>query len=110
MGGIFSALGVITPSIIIITIIATVLTNFLHIEAVNHAFAGIRAAVAALVIVTIIDMYKKSIVDWVCIILYIGSFVISVFTSISPVFIVLVSAVVGLLLGTRMSERKKRDK
>ncbi|NLF35859.1 MAG: chromate transporter [Clostridiaceae bacterium] len=110
LGGIFSALGVITPSIIIITIIATVLTNFLHIEAVNHAFAGIRAAVAALVIVTIIDMYKKSIVDWVCIILYIGSFVISVFTSISPVFIVLVSAVVGLLLGTRMSERKKRDK
>ncbi|MFA5342081.1 MAG: chromate transporter [Clostridia bacterium] len=110
LGGIFSALGVITPSIIIITIIATILTNFLHIQAVSYAFAGIRVAVAALVIVTIIDMYKKSVIDWLCIILYIASFLISVLTSISPVFIVLGSAVTGLVLGTRMQERKVRGK
>jgi chromate transporter len=110
LGGIFSALGVITPSIIIITIIATILTNFLHIEAVGHAFAGIRVAVAALVIVTILDMYKKSVIDWLCIILFIASFILSVFTSISPVFIVLGSAITGLVLGTRMQERKERKK
>jgi chromate transporter len=110
LGGIFSALGVITPSIIIISIIATILTNFLHIEAVGHAFAGIRVAVAALVIVTILDMYKKSVIDWLCIILYIASFILSVLTSISPVFIVLGSAITGLVLGTRMQERKERKK
>jgi chromate transporter len=110
LGGIFSALGVITPSIIIISIIATILTNFLHIEAIGHAFAGIRVAVAALVIVTILDMYKKSVIDWLCIILYIASFILSVLTSISPVFIVLGSAITGLVLGTRMQERKERKK
>lgn len=110
LGGVFSAIGVITPSIIIITIIASVLTNFLHIPAVNHAFAGIRVAVAALVIVTIIDMSKISIIDWLCIVIYVASFGISVFTPISPVFIVLASIVIGLVLGTRMRERKLRNK
>ena len=110
LGGIFSAIGVITPSIIIISIIAAVLTNFLHIPAVNHAFVGIRVAVAALVIVTIIDMYKISVIDWLCIVIYVASFAVSVFTSISPVFIVVASALIGLVLGTRMRERKLRDK
>ena len=105
-GGIISALGVATPSIIVITVIAAVLTNFLHIKEVAYAFAGIRVAVAALVIVTIVDMYKKSVVDWLCIILYIASFLLSVLTSISPVFIVLGAGITGLVLGTRMRERK----
>lgn len=106
LGGIVSALGVATPSIIIITVIAAVITNFLHIKEVSYAFAGIRVAVAALVIVTIVDMYKKSVVDWLCIILYITSFLLSVLTSISPVFIVLGAGITGLVLGTRMRERK----
>jgi len=105
-GGIISALGVATPSIIVITVIAAVLTNFSHIKEVAYAFTGIRVAVTALVIVTIVDMYKKSVVDWLCIILYIASFLLSVLTSISPVFIVLGAGITGLVLGTRMRERK----
>ena len=41
-GAIAATLGVISPSIIIILIIAAVLTNFAENEYVQHAFAGIR--------------------------------------------------------------------
>lgn len=41
-GGIIATLGFITPSIVIITIIGTLLENFAHIEIVQNAFSGIR--------------------------------------------------------------------
>ena len=45
VGGIVTTLGVISPSLIIITVIAALLSNFMDILWVQHAFAGIRVAV-----------------------------------------------------------------
>ena len=45
LGGIIATLGMIFPSLVIITVIAAFLSNFAHIPAVIHAFAGIRACV-----------------------------------------------------------------
>lgn len=110
LGGIVATLGVVTPSLIIITIIAALLSNYAQIDAIKHAFAGIRVAVAVLVIITIIDMFKKSVVDWLCLIIFALSFVISVFTDISPVFVILAAALSGLLFGTRMKNMKEDRK
>ena len=44
-GGIVATLGVVTPSIIIISVIAAVLTNFQDIPVVQHALSGIRISV-----------------------------------------------------------------
>jgi chromate transporter len=41
-GGIFATLGLVLPSLVIISVIAAGLENFAHIAAVQHAFAGIR--------------------------------------------------------------------
>ena len=49
IGGFLATLGVVMPSLIIISIIAAVLNNFAEIEAVQHALAGIRVAVVVLV-------------------------------------------------------------
>lgn len=49
-GGIIATLGFITPSIVIITIIGTLLENFAHIEIVQNAFPGIRICVSVLII------------------------------------------------------------
>ena len=51
-GGLFATLGVISPSIIIICLVATVLKNVLHYPAVIHALSGIRIAVCALMLNT----------------------------------------------------------
>ena len=48
-GGIVATLGLVFPSLIIITLIAAFLRNISELEAVQNAFAGIRACVCVLV-------------------------------------------------------------
>lgn len=98
MGAIAATLGVILPSLIIITIIAAALQNFMQYKIVQHIFAGIRVAVAVLIINAVITMGKKAIVDRLCAVLAVISFSVSVaFPSVSPVFIVLAAALTGIV-------------
>ena len=56
VGGIVATAGVIFPSVIIISIIAAFLKNFADLAIVQHAFVGIRVAVAVLVTSAIIKL------------------------------------------------------
>jgi chromate transporter len=96
-GAIVATAGVITPSLIIILLIASVLENFMHLEIVNHAFAGIRVAVAALIVQAVIKLSKTSVVDWICVGLAIASFLASFVLNASPIFIVLAAGLVGVI-------------
>lgn len=97
LGAVCATLGVVLPSFIIITLIATLIQNFMQYTIVQHIFGGIRVAVAVLIINAVITMGKKAITDKLCALLAVLSFVISViFKSISPVFIVLAAALVGI--------------
>ena len=49
LGAVLATLGLITPSIIIILIIASVLTKFRENKLVNHAFYGLRPASTGLI-------------------------------------------------------------
>ena len=60
-GAVFATLGVIFPSVVIITIIAAFINNFADLWYVQSAFSGIRVAVIVLILNTIISMWKKSI-------------------------------------------------
>ena len=71
LGGISATLGVITPSIIIVGIIAAFLHGFQDYEVVQWAFAGIRAAVVALIINAVWKIAKKSLVDIFAVIIFI---------------------------------------
>ena len=69
IGGIVATLGVIFPSIVIILIIATFLQNFADLAIVQSAFAGIRVAVVALIITTVVKLIKSSIKDYLGVII-----------------------------------------
>ncbi|MDU2354630.1 MAG: chromate transporter, partial [Anaerococcus sp.] len=60
LGGIVASLGFITPSIIIILIIANFLEKFADIVWIQHAFAGIRVGVSALVFYSVLKMVKSN--------------------------------------------------
>lgn len=95
-GAIAATLGVVLPSLIIISIIASVLQNFMQYQIVNHIFGGIRVAVAVLIVNAVITMGKKAIADKFCLVLAVISFLVSlIFPSVSPVFIVLAAALLG---------------
>lgn len=101
LGGIIATLGVVFPSICIITVIAAFLTNFADIPAVKHAFNGIRACVCVLIFDSVIKLGKKSIVDFRCVIIFLVILGLSLFTPLSPALLVILAGVAGFIVMPR---------
>ena len=99
IGGIVASLGFISPSIIIISIIAKFLQSFSHLAIIQHAFAGIRVAVCALVFYSVLNMIKKDANTGLKFMVFILTFVAIGFLSISPIVVVITVGVFGILLG-----------
>ena len=98
LGAVAATFGVVLPSLIIITAIASILQNFMEYTIVKHIFGGIRVAVAVLIVNAVITMGKKSVKDVICATLAVLSFAVSmIFPDLSPVFVVLAAALVGLV-------------
>lgn len=105
LGAIIATLGVVFPSLIIITVISMFFEYFQDYTIVQHALGGVRVAVAALIVHTITKMWKQSIKDWLGILLFIFSFIAVAFSDISPVIII----ILGGIIGTNKNMRKKAD-
>lgn len=105
-GAIFATAGCVFPSLCIIMVIAAVLTNFAHLPVVQNAFGGIRVVVGVLIINAVSGMWKKSVVDKLGIILAIISFVVATFVDISPVWLVLLGAVIGIVVKSFQAKEK----
>lgn len=97
LGGISATLGVIFPSVVIITAIASILNNFSDYPIVQHAFAGIRIVVAALVLNVVIKMYKSAVVDWIGITIFIISLFLGLILSLSPIIYIIAAAIIGII-------------
>ena len=97
IGGIIATLGVVFPSLVIITLIAGILTNFADIPAVKHAFAGTRVCVCVLIFNAVTKLWKKSVTDKVSLVLCLLVFILSVFLDISPAIFVILCAAAGIL-------------
>ena len=106
LGGVVATLGVVFPSLVIITVIAGVLTHFADIPAVKSAFAAIRVCVCVLIFNAVLKLWKGAVKDKAGLCLFLLVFLLSIFLDISPVFYVLVCAVAGILF-TRWGVRGK---
>jgi chromate transporter len=65
---------------------------------VRHAFTGIRVAVGALILDTVIKMVKGVFKNWKALIIYVIAFALSFVWNVSPVLLVVASGVTGLLV------------
>ena len=106
LGGIAATLGVVFPSLVIITVIAGVLTHFAEIPAVKSAFAAIRVCVCVLIFNAVLKLWKGAVKDKAALALFLLVFLLSIFLDISPVFYVIFCATAGILL-TRWGVRGK---
>lgn len=98
-GAIFATLGIVAPSLVIITIIAALLSNFADVPAVQNAFAGIRVAVCVLILNSVVKLLKKSVVDGLTLGIYIVVFIGSVLlSSVSPVLFIVAAALLGIIV------------
>jgi len=97
-GGIMATLGVVFPSLVIITVIAGVLSNFADIPAVKSAFAGVRVCVCVLIFNAVVKLWKKAVPDKAALVLCLSVLVLSMLFDISPVVFVILCAAAGILL------------
>lgn len=107
LGGIVTTLGVVFPSLIIISLLAGVIEAFSHIVWVQHAFGGIRVCVCVLICNAVVKLYKKAVVDRLTLLIFLAVAAGSYFANISPVFFVVIAAVLGILLADRMGRSEK---
>ena len=105
LGGIVATLGCVTPSIILISIIATFLNNIADIPVVKHALNGVSIAVCVLMSKSVYSLLKSSIKDIYCVFITVAAFVCSYYLSISSVIIVFVAALIGIGLGKAKQTR-----
>ena len=107
IGAVAAVLGMLFPSIVIITSLATVLQLFQDNIYVQKAFGGIRIAVCALIASTVINLAKKTIRSMVAAIITIATFCLEIFLNASPVIIVASTIAFGLIMYFANREKKQ---
>ncbi len=118
LGGIVATLGVVFPSVVIITVIAAFLRSFAHIPAVNHAFNGVRAAVVALIAASVLKLGKSTVKNVPTAVIFAVVLLLSVFDKqlealfpavsflFSPVTYVLLAGIAGFCLNYKKGGKK----
>ena len=100
-GGIVATLGVVFPSLVIISILAGLISNFAHLAWVKNAFAGIQVCVCVLIFNATVKLMKKSVVDQRTAVIFLLVLVASVLLNLSPIWFVITAALAGVLLKNR---------
>jgi chromate transporter len=98
IGGIVATLGIVFPSLIIITALAGVINSFSHLAWVQHAFAGIRVCVCVLIFNAVVKLFKGSVKDWAAGLIFLAVLAAALLTDLSPVIFVAAAAALGIVI------------
>ncbi len=96
VGGIVATLGVITPSVIIILLIANLISGFADYPLTQHIFSGIKICVSALIISAILKLWKSGIKDKYTFAIFLLMLLLSTVFKLSPVVLILIAGILGL--------------
>lgn len=105
IGALIATLGMIIPSLIIITLIAAFLKNFADYPTVQHAFNGLRACVCVLIFDSVVKMVKKSVTDIFCLIVFLTVIILSITNILSPAILVVLAGISGFLVKNFIRKR-----
>ena len=105
IGGIITTLGVITPPLLIITALASILDVFTHNDILIHAFAGVRLAIAALILNAIFNFRKAGIKNIYGEVIFWLTLAVTLVFNISPVVVVVIVILIGVLKELRTKNK-----
>ena len=105
IGGIFATLGMVTPSLVIIMILASLINSINDFPIIQKALKGINVAVAALLTSTIINFMKKTIKKFTNAIFMMISFLLVFVFKLPSFWIILFALLIGVVL-TYLEKKK----
>ncbi len=98
-GSVAAVLGAATPSVIIILIIAMVFNNIMEYPVVQYVFDGIRPAVVALILYSIIKLGKSAkILEYFNWVVALAGFAAVAFLGLHPIAVVICAALYGIFI------------
>ncbi len=107
-GGVVATLGVITPSLIIMSIAAGVINSNMENENIEHVFSGIRLVAIALILNTVILLIRRNMRDVFSVIAFLTALAITVFLGASPIQVVIMAAIMGILHSLLVKRRMSK--
>lgn len=96
-GGIIATVGLMLPGVCLMLLISLFLRRFAEYPMVRRAFTGIRIAVGALVLDTVLKLFKGVFKNYRALIICAAAFTLSAVLSLSPVYIILGAGAAGFL-------------
>ncbi|MBQ9421476.1 MAG: chromate transporter [Lachnospiraceae bacterium] len=105
-GGIVATIGMVTPSLVIITLVAAALQSVIDNVWVQHAIMGIRGVVCALMLNTVLTMGKKSLKSKFAVAVAIPALIAAFFFNVTTLVIVIFAAVFGIIWHVALHDGK----
>ena len=110
IGGIVATLAFSLPSVVLISIAAVILNQFMDSPILQSAFAGIRIAVCVLIFNTAISMWRVSIQDAFHFLILCITLILTFAFDIAPMFIIIGTILLGIIIqGVREISKKKEE-
>jgi chromate transporter len=95
LGGFIASLGIIFPSLIIITLIYNFFGNSFENPLIKSIFLGIRACIIGLIASSTLKICKRSFISGISYIIFIIAFILLLIFDLSPILLI----TLGMLLG-----------
>jgi chromate transporter len=98
LGALVAALGMATPSVVVILLVSAFLTPYFEHPWVQKAFAGIRSAVVAMILMAVWQVGKKAVNSLSKAVISVGAFMAIVGLGVHPVLMILIAGLFGAIL------------
>lgn len=109
-GSLLATLGVVIPSLMIISLIALFFQEFQSLEWVGYAFKGVRAGVIVLILGAVVKMAKKGEYTPLTVLILILTFGLASFTDVNIIYLLLGGAVTGLIYQLGLNRKTLNSK
>lgn len=110
-GGIFTTIGLMLPSIVIIMALSYIIDLVRDNKWVGYLFKGIRAGVLVLIAKAVLSFFRNMRKDWFDFVLLIASFLIAFLTDVSVIYIILgtiVICILAIVIKNAIDKKKKK--
>ena len=110
LGGAVATLAIVTPSIIVISLLASCINTIDQIPVMKKALMGINVAVAANLSYSIIKLFRKTVSSIFALVLFVAAFALVFFFKFSATLVIFASAILGVaIFGARKIFCKPKD-
>ncbi len=106
LGGIIATLGEVSPSLILILTIASMLSGYMDHPMVVSAFIGVRVVVCAMMFNTVYQLIRKNVNTITNIALFLLAFLLVVLTPISTIWVVIGAGTLGIVINSYAAKDK----